>query len=127
MGNLGLGYQNSNNNYNLGLGGLQNQADQSAMNFYNQNRSLDQSGMQLGASLYGQGMTGLANQGAGLYQGGQNELNAGLAPIQDYANLLSPFSGLGGGQVTTQPGTNPVGGLLGGLLGGAQLGKLLGG
>ncbi len=125
LGNLALGFQNSGQQYELGLGGLANQWQANQNNFYTANRGLDQQGLQIGANLFNQGQQGLANQGAGLANVGQQQQQAGWTPFQNYANLLSPFSGLGGSQVQTSPGTSQWGGLLCGLLSGAQLGNLL--
>lgn len=145
FGNLGLGYYQAGNNYDLGLRGAgtsQYNADTSRMlglgnldlnnrqadqSFYSTQRGQDLQQYGLGAQLFGQGMQGLAGQGAGVYGAGQNQFNAGYQPYANYANLLSPFTGLNSQQVTTTPGGSRIGGLLGGALGGVQLGSIWGG
>jgi hypothetical protein len=127
MGNLGLGFFNAGNNYNLGMGQLGNQATAQNQNFYTQQRGQDLQQLGLGASLYGQGITGQVGVGQGQYTTGQTGYQAPLTSLQQYSNLLSPFSGLGGTQVTT--GNTSGGGLnsaIGGALAGGQIGKNLG-
>lgn len=69
QGQLGLGYTNAANTLTLGQGALDNQATQignqyalgnqgQMLDFYTQQRGLDQSGTALGATLFGQGVSG---------------------------------------------------------------------
>lgn len=127
VGNLGLGFTNANNNFNLGMGQLGNQATAQNQSFYTQQRGQDLQQLGLGASLYGQGVTGQVGVGQGQYQTGQTGYQAPLNSLQQYSNLLSPYTGLGGTQVTT--GNTSGGGLnsaIGGALAGGQIGKNLG-
>lgn len=109
LGNRGLdlGFQNSNNSYNLGLGSLDLQGRGQDMNFYGQQRAQDQSGAALGASLYGLGMQGPWNT--------LNSANGLASPYTSNSTQTSNTSGGGGWQ-----------GALGGGLGVAQLGKNFG-
>lgn len=104
LGNRGLdlGFQNSNNSYNLGLGGLDLQSRGQDMSFYNTNRQLDQSGALLGANLYNLGM-----------QGPWNSLN-------NANGLASPYAS-NGTQTTNVSSGGGAMGALGGALGTAQL------
>ena len=109
------------------LAGLYSNAYGQDQNFYTAQRGQDLQQQQVGANLFGQGMNGLANQGLGMFNAGQNQLNAGFLPYQMYGNFLSPFTGLNQSQQYTTPGASTAGGLLGGLLGGMQLYNLWGG
>lgn len=137
LGNLGLGFQNSAQNYALGLGGLANQRygqDQnfalgvgnlglgyqnSLQNFYTAQRGQDMQGVQLGANLFQQGNTGMQQQGQGLYNLGLTQQQAPWSVVGNYTNTVSPFTGFGNTTNST-PG-NAGAGALGGALVGAQL------
>jgi len=137
LGNLGLGFQNSAQNYALGLGGLANQRygqDQnyalgmgnlglgyqnSLQNFYTAQRGQDMQGLQLGANLFQQGNTGMQQQGQGLYNLGLTQQQAPWNVVGNYTNTVSPFTGFGNTSTNT-PG-NALAGGLGGALVGAQL------
>lgn len=97
----------------LGFGGLATQ-----------NRSLDQSGLQLGANLYNQGNAGYLGQGQGIYNVGNTQQQAPWYATQQALQGMSPFSGLGG-TTTSQQGMNPIANGLGGAIGGWQLGSNL--
>lgn len=112
-------------NYNLGLGGLGVSSQTANNNFYTQNRSLDQSGAQLGANLYGTGTQGDLSQGQGLYNLGSTQQAAPWTATNNAGNVFSQFSGLGGGQTQTQNGS-ALGALTGGALLGSQLVSNLG-
>ena len=88
---LDLGFQNSNNSYNLGLGSLDLQGRGQDINNYNTNRQLDQSGAVIGANLYNLGQ-----------QGPWNTLN-------NANGLASPYTGNG----TTTSNTSSGGGAAG--------------
>jgi hypothetical protein len=103
QGQLGLGYWNGANAMNLGMGNLALGNQNSLMNFYNQGRQLDQSGVALGASLY--------NQGA---QGPWNSIN-------NASNVYNQYTGLGGQTTTNQNQGGGASGVVGGALGGAQM------
>jgi hypothetical protein len=137
LGNLGLGFQNSAQNYALGMGGLANQRygqDQnfalgmgnlglgyqnSLQNFYTNQRGQDMQGLQLGANLFQQGNTGMQQQGQGLYNLGLTQQQAPWNVVGNYTNTVSPFTGFGNTSTNT-PG-NALAGGLGGALVGAQL------
>lgn len=137
VGNLGLGFQNSAQQYALGVGGLQNQRygqDQnfalgvgnlglgyqnSLQNFYTAQRGQDMQGMQLGANLFQQGNTGMQQQGQGLYNLGLTQQQAPWNVVGNYTNTVSPFTGFGNTSTST-PG-NAGAGALGGAMVGAQL------
>lgn len=101
MGNLGLGYQNS------------------LQNFYTNQRGQDMQGMQLGANLVQQGNTGMQQQGQGIYNLGLTQQQAPWNVVGNYTNTVSPFTGFGNTTNST-PG-NAVAGALGGATVGAQL------
>lgn len=125
--NRGLQQQSINNNYNLGLGQLGLSDKVADQNFYNSNRSLDLSQYSLGSNLANTGNLGLSNQGQQLYQNGQTQQQAPLSVLQQYANLLSPFTGLNQSNSQTTPGPSAINSALAGGLTFAQLYKLLGG
>jgi hypothetical protein len=77
------------------------------MNFYTQQRGQDQTGLALGASLFGQGVNGPWN------------------PIQNANAAYTPYTGLGTTTQNTQSGGGWQG-ALGGALAGASLGKQMG-
>lgn len=94
-------------NYSLGMGGLENQRYGMDQNFYTSQRGQDLQQVGLGAQLYGLGQ-----------QGPWGSLN----------NAGSIYGGIGGGNTNVTIGGQGGGwqGALGGALGGAQLGKNLG-
>lgn len=107
-------------NYNLGMGALQNQQQATQNNFYTQQRGLDQSGIQLGANLISNANSGLVGQGQGVYGVGQTQQQAPWQVTNNAGNAFSQFAGLGGSQVNTQQGST-----LGAITGGAILGSQL--
>lgn len=145
QGNLALGQTQAQNQYNLGLGNLglgQYQADtqrqlgfgnlglgqmQANQNFYTSQRGQDLQQLGLGANLFGQGAQGQMGIGSGLYGIGQQQQNAPLNVLQQYGNMLNPFSGLGQSQSSTTPGASTAGSALGGALTAAQLWRLISG
>lgn len=113
-------------NFNLGQN-QQNLTNQSQMqNFYLGNRQLDQSGMQLGANLYNMGNSGNVAAGQGQAALGQQYQNAPLNALQQYSNTISPYSGLGGSQISTANSGGGAQGAIGGALAGAQIFSNLG-
>lgn len=126
FGNLGLGFYNAGNSYNLGMGQLANNATAQNQQFYTQQRGQDLQQYQLGSNLFGGGVTGQLGVGSGQYGVGQQGYQAPLTALQNYANMLSPFSGLGGSQVTSGSAGGGLSGGLGGALAGAQLSRNLG-
>lgn len=84
--------------------------------FYTTNRGLDLSQYQLGANLTNQGITGQQNLGKGVYEGGNTYQNAPLQNLNNYSNLVNPYTGLNGSKV----GTDSAGGGLNGAIGGGM-------
>ena len=109
--NLYANAYNTDQQHNLGMQG-QN------YNFYTQNRQLDQSGAQLGANLYNQGVNGNLSQGAGQYAIGSQQQAAPWTALNNAGNAFGQYSGLGGSQTQTQNGST-----LGAITGGALLGS----
>ena len=138
----GIAAGNAQSGLDLARSQLYSNAYGQDQNFYTQQRGQDQSGMVLGANLYGIGNTGNLGIGAGQYALGQNYMNAPLNALQNYASVVNPYANLngsstsGGGSSNTSttttsgnPGITSGGGLqgaLGGALGGWQMGKNLG-
>lgn len=118
--NLGLG------NLGLGFSQLGNQATANNQNFYTAQRGQDLQQYQLGAGLFGQGVTGQAGVGQGQYNVGQSGYQAPLTQMQQYSNLLSQYSGLGGSQVSSGNSGGGLSGALGGALAGGQIASNLG-
>ena len=113
-----------NNSLNLGMGGLGLNAMTANQNFYNTQRGLDISQMGLGRDLTNTANTGLTNQGSQLTQLGQTQQNAPWQALGNYANTLSPFSGLGQSSSVSTPGASTVGSAMGGALTAAQIWNL---
>jgi hypothetical protein len=114
-----------NNSFNLGLGGLGATVMRANQDFFNANRGMDLSAMGLGANLTNTANTGLANQGQQLTQVGQTQQNAPWQQLGNFANTLSPFSGLGQSSSVTTPGASTVGSAMGGALTLAQIYELI--
>lgn len=123
------------------IAGLYANAYRDDQNFYTQQRGQDQSGMALGAQLYGTGNTGNLGIGAGQTQLGQSYMNAPINALNTYQNFINPYASLngtsstnsGGGSTSTtttsgDPGSagQQVGGGLQGALGGAMAGYQFG-
>ncbi len=107
-------------NYNLGMGSISNQAQANQNQFYTQQRGLDQSGAQLGSNLVNNANAGLVGQGQGVYGVGTTKQQAPWQVTNNAGNAFSQYAGLGGSQINTQQGST-----LGAVLGGAQLGSSL--
>jgi hypothetical protein len=125
QGQLALGNKQTDNSFSLGMGGLGLQDKSLDINNYNTNRSLDLSQYGLGASLANQGNLGLSNQGQQLYNNGQQEMQAPAQWLQQYGQMLSPFTGLNQSQSQSTPGGSTLGGAMGGALTAAQIWALL--
>ena len=106
-------------NYNLGVGNLGLGYQNSLQNFYTNQRGQDLQATQLGANLFQQGNTGMQQQGQGLYNLGLTQQQAPWSVVGNYTNTLSPFTGFGNTSTST-PG-NALAGGLGGAVVGAQL------
>jgi hypothetical protein len=122
VGNLGLGYQNSDNAYNLGLGNLALGNQTGMQNFYSTQRGLDLTQYGLGANMYGQGNSGNINAGTGIYNTGNQYLNAPANAMGTFNGLVNGYTGFG-----TTTGTNSSGGGITGAVGGAIAGANMGG
>lgn len=118
---------NTDQQYNLGLGQLGLNSQLGNQNFYTAQRGLDLQQANLGAQLSNQGNLGLVSQGQQLYNTGQTQQQAPYNALSQYAQILSPFSGLNQTTTQSQPGGSAIGGALGGALTAAQLWKLFGG
>jgi hypothetical protein len=115
------------NNYNLGLGGLGNQATAQNQNFYTQQRGQDLQQYGLGSSLFGSGVNGQLGLGQGMYDTGNTAYQAPLGALQQYSNTLTPYTGLNSSQQQSiQGGGGGLNGAVGGALAGARLGQNLG-
>lgn len=123
--NRGLQREGMNNQYNLGLGQLGLNGQVADQNFYTQQRGQDLSAYSLGSSLANAGNLGLSNQGQQLYQNGQAQQQAPFNVMQQYGQMLSPFTGLNQSQSQSTPGGSTLGGALGGALTAAQIWALL--
>jgi hypothetical protein len=108
MGNLGLGYYNSDNN------------------FYNAQRGQDLQSAALGAQLTGQANSGYLSGGQGIYNVGSTYQNAPWSVVNNSTGAMSPWAG-NTGSTSGSSSSSPLAGLLGGAMGGAQLYNLFGG
>lgn len=124
--NAGLQQQSLDNNYNLGLGSLANNNQAQNQNFYTQNRSLDQSGLALGNTLYNSGVNGQLNLGNAQYTAGNIFQNAPLTALQNYSNTISPYTGLNASQINTGSSGGGANGAIGGILAALGISKNLG-
>lgn len=113
------------NSYSLGMGNLGLGSQVADQNFFTAQRGQDLSALGLGSQLATNANLGLASQGQQLYQNGLTQQQAPLNTLQQYANLLSPFTGLNSSTVRETPGTSTLGGAVGGALTAAQLWNLL--
>jgi hypothetical protein len=109
--------------YNLGLGnlGLNNQNSQN--NFYTAQRGQDLQQMGLGSQLAQSANQGYLNQGSGVYDVGSQYQNAPWQTMGNFNSAATPYTGYGATSTTSQ-GTNPWAQALGGAAMGAQLGRL---
>ena len=121
--NRNLQQQSLDNSYNLGLGNLGLNAQNSQNSFYTAQRGQDLQQYGLGASLVNQANQGYMNQGQGLYNIGQTTQQAPWGTVGSYQSAFQPFSGLNSSTTTSQS-SNPWASALGGAIGGAQLSPL---
>jgi hypothetical protein len=121
LGNLGLGYTQAGNNYNLGLGQLGNAATSQNQSFYTQQRAQDLQQYGLGAGMYGCGINGQVGVGTGLYGVGNSAYQAPLNALQQYSNVVAPYTGLNSAQQIDSTKGGGAMGALGGAVAGAQL------
>ena len=107
-------------NYNLGLGNLGLNAQNSVNNFYTAQRGQDIQSAGLGAQLTQMGNQGYLNQGQGIYNVGNTEQQAPWNVVNNTNNVMSPWAG---NTSTTSGSTssNGAAGFMGGAVGGAQL------
>lgn len=94
-------------------------------NFYTNNRQLDLSQYQIGANLTNQGITGQQNLGKGVYEGGNTYQNAPLQNLNNYSNLVNPYTGLNGSNTNTGSAGGGLNGAIGGGMTAAKLIALL--
>ncbi len=113
--NLGLGDMMS--RYALGMGGLDNQRYIADQNFYTSQRGQDLGQMQLGANLFGSGINGSLGLGQGVYDTGSAYQSAPYDWLTQYANAMSPFTGLNSSQQITGPNSTAANAMGGALLG----------
>lgn len=125
QGNLTLGNKQADNSYNLGLAGVGLQDKSLDQSFYTAQRGQDLSQYSLGANLANTANLGLSSQGQQLYQNGQQQQQAPFNVLQQYGQLLSPFTGLNQSQSQSTPGASTIGSAMGGALTAAQLWALL--
>jgi hypothetical protein len=113
--NIGLGYYTAGNNYDLGLGGLAAT-----------NRNLDLQQNQQGYNQFWGNLQNQMGMNAAGYNTGLQQFNEPVNAMTNYANTLSPFTGLNTGTTTQQPSTGGgIAGAAGGALTMAQLLQLL--
>lgn len=118
---------NTNQNYNLGLGGLALQNQSMNNNFYTTNRQLDQSGAALGNTLYNSGVNGQMNLGNAQYTAGNTFQNAPMNTLNQYSNMVNPYTGLNQSNTGTNSAGGGVNGAIGGAMTAAQLWNILNG
>ena len=114
----GVAAGNAQTGLNNALAGMYSQAYGQDQNFYTQQRGQDQSGVQLGASLYNMGNSGNLGIGAGQYALGKTFQNAPMDAINQYANVINPYMNVNGGTNSSSSSTTtnykadgtPVGG-----------------
>lgn len=114
----GVAAGNAQTGLNTSLAGLYSQAYGQDQNFYTQQRGQDQSGVQLGANLFGMGNSGNLGIGAGQYALGKTFQNAPMDAINQYANVINPYMNVNGGTNSSSSSTTtnykadgtPVGG-----------------
>jgi hypothetical protein len=122
----GVAAGNAQTGVNAAVSNLYGNAYGQDQNFYTQQRGQDQSGAQLGANIYNMGVSGNLGIGQGQYNLGQTYQNAPLSALQQYSNVISPYSGLNSTQATTASQGGGALGVMGGALAGAQIGQNLG-
>jgi hypothetical protein len=127
LGGLGLQNKGLDQNYSLGMGSQALQNKSLDQGFYTNQRGQDLQQLGLGSQLMNQGNLGLQQGGQGLYNLGQQQMQNGLYPLQQYGQMLSPFTGLNQTQSQTTPGASTIGSALGGALTAAQIWQLLSG
>lgn len=90
------------------------------------NRGLDLQQQGLGASMFGQGVSGQASLGQGMFNTGQQQQQAPWNTINAAGGAYSPFTGLGSSSTQTSQQGGGTAGAIGGLLSGLQLGNQYG-
>lgn len=101
----GVAAGNAQNGLDASIAGLYSQAYAQDQNFYTQQRGQDQSGVALGASLYGQGNTGNLGIGAGQYALGKTYQDAPINALNQYQSVISPYLGVNGGTNSSSSST----------------------
>ena len=106
-------------NYQVGMANANNSANSNLMNFYTNNRQLDQSGARLGMDMVNSANTGYLNQGQGIYNLGLTAQNNAWSPYTGFNSASSPYTGFG--TTTNSNNGNAGAGFLGGAIAGGQL------
>lgn len=109
--------------YNLGLGNLGLNAQNSQNSFYTAQRGQDMQQAGLGAQLAQMANQGYLNQGSGLYDTGSMYQNAPWNTMGQFNQAVTPYTGYGATSTVSQS-TNPWAQALGGAMLGGQLGRL---
>lgn len=109
--------------YNLGLGNLGLNAQNSQNNFYTAQRGQDMQQAGLGAQLAQMANQGYLNQGSGLYDTGSMYQNAPWNTMGQFNQAVTPYTGYGATSTVSQ-NSNPWAQALGGAMLGGQLGRL---
>jgi len=121
--NAGLQQQSIDNSYNLGLGNLNLGYKNSDNNFYTAQRGQDLQSTALGAQLLGQSNQNYLNAGTGISNVGTSIQQAPWQTIGNFNNTVSPYTGFGS-TTTNSQNANPWAQALGGAALGSQIGKL---
>lgn len=109
--------------YNLGLGNLGLNSQNSQNSFYTAQRGQDLQQAGLGAQLAQMANQGYLNQGSGLYDTGSMYQNAPWNTMGQFNQAVTPYTGYGATSTVSQS-TNPWAQALGGAMLGGQLGRL---
>lgn len=111
--------------YNLGLGNLGLGAQNSIQNFYTAQRGQDLQQAGLGAQIANMGNQNYLNAGQGVANIGTTYQQAPWQVMGNMNNMINPYTP--NGTVTTSQNGNQWASAIGGAVGGAQLGNVFGG
>lgn len=120
--NRNLQQQSLDNSYNLGLGNLGLNAQNSQNSFYTSQRGQDLQQMSLGSQLAQTANQGYMNQGSGIYDTGTQYQQAPWNTMNSFNQAATPYTGYGATSTVNQS-TNPWAQALGGAVMGAQFGR----
>ena len=121
--NRNLQQQSLDNSYNLGLGNLGLNAQNSQNSFYTSQRGQDLQQIALGSQLAQAGNQGYLNQGTGIYDTGTAYQQAPWNTMNSFNQAATPYTGYGATSTVNQQ-NNPWASALGGAVAGAQFGRL---